>query len=185
MLLFLQEHFVSAQGFEKHVIEGASALLHEPGRVGIVQLEFSPLMIHKASIAESHYTLQKQPKMKAAVELLEIIRQSGRICFQISFQTGLPFEDTSITKFEDFVRMHFQQNCPALGCASELICFPYCAENLGDEPMVKSMLRDLFSSVGCGLSEESIAASSRVFQEQIRATSHLRTRNKCPESVES
>jgi len=131
---------VDAQGYELNVLRGSSKFLDEQGRVDAVQCEFCPLMLYESEVAtrptimktsanhSSNSSIEIQADRRlAAVSLLELMRDSGRMCFQIS--NGIPLHPTNSLSFEDFVDAHLDpvnSTCPVLGCATEILCLPFC-----------------------------------------------------------
>jgi hypothetical protein len=154
---------IDAQGYEARVIKGASQLLWSTSQPTAVQFEFVPKMILGASLVglgAGSKAKHKARRGSPALDLLDFMRDSGRMCFQMSHIDGRDFSGEALIRFEDFVHMHLEGPCPVLGCSSELICIPHCSIE-GTAP-TSELVKALMGVAGCtrnDLDDSAVVAS--------------------------
>ena len=151
---------IDAQGFEAKVVKGASELLLSKSQPNlVVQFEFVPKMITGAMKVGKGPGARRKGR-HPGLELLEFMRASGRMCFQVSPIDNRQDTRHSLIGFEDFTRMHMLGPCPTLGCSSELICIPHCIARVAEEGGISTDLRaqwlvkTLMSTAGCSTSTD-------------------------------
>ena len=144
---------IDAQGFELNVVKGASEILTS-GRVGAVQFEFCPLMIHK-----SQQESGRRNNTLAGIELLERMRQAGKLCFQVQ-ETSFSLLG-NVASFERYAQVHFDEasTCGTLGCATEIICLPMCSSDAQNPEFLLKTIENLSALSGCSTDKVRAAAS--------------------------